>query len=148
MAEIKTKATDASVKNYLAAIDDEARRKDCEALADLMAKATKQPPRMWGASIVGFGSYRYRYASGREGESCAVGFSSRKGDISVYGLNAAAGAEELLSKLGKYKAGKGCVYIKRLSDVDLNVLGRLVAGAAAGRSRTAESSAAADRPRD
>ena len=104
---------------YLAAIGDQARREDCEALADLMAKATKQAPRMWGASIVGFGSYRYRYASGREGESCVVGFSSRRGDISVYGLNAAAGAEELRSRLGKHKAGKGCVYIKRLSDVDL-----------------------------
>ena len=133
MAENKTKATDASVEGYLAAIDEEARRKDCAALADLMAKATKQPPAMWGASIVGFGRYHYRYASGREGESCVVGFSSRKGDISVYGLNAAAGAEELLSKLGKHKAGKGCVYIKRLSDVDLKVLEKLVAGAAAGR---------------
>ena len=138
MAENKTKVTDASVKDYLAAIDDEARRKDCEALADLMAKATKQPPTMWGASIVGFGRYRYRYASGREGESCVVGFSSRKGDISVYGLNAGDGAAELLSKLGKHKAGKGCVYIKRLSDVDLKVLGELVAGAAAGRERDAE----------
>jgi hypothetical protein len=135
MAENKTKATDASVEDYLAAIDDEARRKDCEALADLMAKATKQPPRMWGAGIVGFGSYHHRYASGREGDTCVVGFSSRKGDISVYGLNAAEGAAELLSKLGKHKAGKGCVYIKRISDVDLKVLEKLVAGAAAGRKR-------------
>ena len=135
MAENKTKATDASVADYLAAIDDEARREDCQALADLMAKATKQPARMWGASIVGFGTYHYRYDSGREGDTCVVGFSSRKGDISVYGLNAAAGAEELLSKLGKHKAGKGCVYIKRLSDVDLKVLAKLVAGAAAGRKR-------------
>ena len=135
MAENKTKATDASVADYLAAIDDEARRKDCEALADLMAKATKQPPRMWGASIVGFGSYHYRYASGREGDTCVVGFSSRKGDISMYGLNAAEGAAELLPKLGKHKAGKGCVYIKRLSDVDLKVLEKLVAGAAAGQKR-------------
>ncbi len=127
MAENKTKATDASVEGYLAAIDDEARRKDCAALAELMARATKQPPRMWGASIVGFGSYHYRYASGREGESCVVGFSSRKGDISVYGLNADA---ELLSELGKHKSGKGCVYIKRLSDVNLQVLEKLVAGAA------------------
>lgn len=135
MAENKTKATDASVKDYLAAIDDEARRKDCAALADLMAKATKQPPTMWGASIVGFGRYHYKYDSGREGEICAVGFSSRKGDISVYGLNAAPDAEGLLAKLGKHKAGKGCVYIKRLGDVDLNVLGKLVAGAAAARQR-------------
>ena len=134
-AENKTKATDVSVEDYLAAINDEARRKDCEALADLMAKATKQPPRMWGASIVGFGSYHYRYASGREGDTCVVGFSSRKGDISVYGLNGAAGAAGLLSRLGKHKAGKGCVYIKRLSDVDLKVLEKLVAGAAAGRKR-------------
>ena len=135
MAENKTKASDASVADYLAAIDDEARRKDCEALADLMAKATKQPPRMWGASIVGFGSYHYRYASGREGDTCVVGFSSRKGDISVYGLNAAAGAADLLAKLGKHKAGKGCVYIRRLSDVDLKVLAKLVASAAAARER-------------
>jgi hypothetical protein len=135
MAENKTKATDASVADYLAAIDDEARRKDCEALADLMAKATKQPARMWGASIVGFGSYHYRYTSGREGDTCVVGFSSRKGDISMYGLNAAEGAAELLPTLGKHKAGKGCVYIKRLSDVDLKVLEKLVAGAAAGRGR-------------
>jgi hypothetical protein len=135
VAENKTKATDASVADYLAAIDDEARRADCEALAALMAKATKQPPRMWGASIVGFGSYHYRYASGREGDTCVVGFSSRKGDISVYGLNAAAGADGLLAKLGKHKAGKGCVYIKRLSDVDLKVLEKLVAGSAAGKGR-------------
>jgi hypothetical protein len=133
MAENKTKATNASVKDYLAAIDDEARRKDCEALSDLMAKATKQPPKMWGTSIVGFGLHRYKYESGREGETCTVGFSSRKGDITLYGLNAAAGADDLLAKLGKHKAGKGCVYIKRLSDVDLKVLKELVAGAAAGR---------------
>jgi hypothetical protein len=135
MAENKTKATDASVTDYLAAIDDEARRKDCEALAGLMAKATKQAPVMWGASIVGFGRYHYKYDSGREGDSCVVGFSSRKGDISVYGLRAADGAEELLSKLGKHKAGKGCLYIKRLSDVDLKILEKLVAGAAAARKR-------------
>ena len=135
MAENKTKATDANVADYLAAIDDEARRKDCEALADLMAKATKQPPRMWGASIVGFGSYHYKYASGREGDTCVVGFSSRKGDITLYGLNAAEDAAELLAKLGKHKAGKGCVYIKRLSDVDGKVLKQLVAGAAAAKSQ-------------
>ena len=133
MAENKTRATDASVEDYLAAIGDKARRKDCEALAALMARATKQPPRMWGASIVGFGSRHYRYASGREGDTCVVGFSSRKGDISVYGLNAAEGAAELLAKLGKHKAGKGCMYVKRLSDVDLKVLEKLVAGAAAAR---------------
>jgi len=84
MAENKTKATDASVDSYIAAIEDEVRRKDCQALAKLMAKVTKEKPQMWGPSIVGFGSYHYKYASGREGDTCLVGFSSRKGDISVY----------------------------------------------------------------
>ena len=133
MAGNKTKATDASVTDYLAAIDDDGRRADCEALADLMAKATRQPARMWGAGIVGFGTHHYRYASGREGDTCAVGFSSRKGDISVYGLKCGDGAAELLPRLGKHKAGAGCVYIKRLGDIDLKVLEKLVAGAAAGR---------------
>jgi hypothetical protein len=135
MAENKTRKTDASVQGYLAAIDDDMRRKDCEALATLMRRATKHPPRMWGSSIVGFGSYHYTYESGREGDSCLVGFSSRKGDISLYGLNAAAHARGLLASLGKHKAGKGCVYIKRLADVDLKVLAKLVASAAAEKKR-------------
>ena len=135
MAENKARATDASVQGYLAAIDDDTRRKDCEALAKLMTKATKHPPKMWGSSIVGFGSYHYKYESGREGDSCLVGFSSRKGDISVYGLNAAVAAKELLATLGKQKAGKGCVYIKSLADVDLKVLATLVASAAAEKQR-------------
>ena len=135
MAGNKTKPTDASVDGYLAAITDDARRKDCEALAKLMTKATKYPPKMWGASIVGFGSYHYKYESGREGDSCLVGFSSRKGDISVYGLNAAVDSEKLVAMLGKHKAGKGCVYIKALADVDLEVLARLVASAAAEKKR-------------
>ena len=131
MAENKTQPTDASVRDYLAAISDEARRKDCEAIAALMEKATKQTPKMWGASIVGFGSYHYTYDSGREGDICVVGFSSRKSEISLYGLMAAADATGLLKKLGKHKAGKGCVYIKRLSDVDLKILTKMVSGAAA-----------------
>jgi hypothetical protein len=135
VAENKTKATDASIQGYLAAIDDHTRRKDCLALVQLMTKATRYPPRMWGASIVGFGSYHYKYESGREGDSCLVGFSSRKGDISVYGLLAAIDAEEFLAKLGKHKAGKGCVYIKTLADVDLKVLAKLVASAAAQKKR-------------
>lgn len=138
MGENKTKATDASVQGYLAAIEDGQRRRDCEALATLMTKATKHPPKMWGSSIVGFGSYHYRYESGRQGDSCLVGFSSRKGDISVYGLHAAADARELLARLGKHKAGKGCVYIKTLADVDLAVLAKLVAGAAAEKARQHE----------
>jgi len=135
MAENKTKATDASVRSYFAAIENDTRRKDCEALAQLMTKATKEPPRMWGPGIVGFGSYHYRYDSGREGDMCLVGFSSRKSEISVYGLNAAADAKALLATLGKHKAGKGCVYIKSLADVDQRVLAKLVASAAAEKRR-------------
>src|SRR5262245_46165618 len=135
MAENKTKATEASVESYLSAIADEARRKDCEALAKLMAKAAKEQPKMWGSSIVGFGSYHYKYESGREGDSCLVGFSSRKGDISIYGLNGAADAGALLASLGKYKAGKGCVYIKMLADVDLKILAKLVTAAAEEKKR-------------
>src|ERR1043166_377623 len=107
MAENKTKATEASVEKYFAAIKDDLRRKDCEALAKLMAKASGYPPKMWGSSIVGFGSYHYKYESGREGDSCLIGFSSRKGDISLYGLRAAEGAESLLASLGKLKTGTG-----------------------------------------
>jgi hypothetical protein len=131
----KTKETDSSVDSYLAAIEDGARRKDCEVLAQLMARATKRPPKMWGSSIVGFGSYHYKYESGREGDICLVGFSSRKSDISLYGLNAAPSSEALIPKLGRHKAGKGCLYIRGLSEIDLNVLEQLVADAAAAKLR-------------
>lgn len=133
MAENKTKATDASVKSYLSSIEDETRRKDCEALSDLMAKATNEQPKMWGTSIVGFGSYQYKYESGREGASALVGFSSRKGDITLYLASGFPGQEELLSRLGKHKTGKGCLYIRKLSDVDLNVLEQLVVDSVAQR---------------
>jgi hypothetical protein len=135
MAENKTKMTEASVEKYLSAIEDETRRKDCEALAKLMARATKEKPKMWGTSIVGFGTYHYKYESGREGDSCMAGFSSRKGDISLYLLASFPGREELLSKLGKHKAGKGCLYIGKLSDVDPKVLEQLVARSVAERKR-------------
>jgi Domain of unknown function (DU1801) len=135
MAENKTKLTEASVESYLAAIEDEARRKDCEALTRLMTRATKQQPRMWGASIVGFGSYHYKYESGREGDSCLTGFASRKGDISVYLVANFPGQEELLSKLGKHKMGKGCLYIRKLGDVDTKILEQLVVGTVAERKR-------------
>lgn len=135
MAENKTKATTASVKSYLSAIEDEARRKDCEALAKLMTKATKQKPKMWGTSIVGFGSYHYKYESGREGDACLTGFSSRKGDISLYLVAGFPGQAELLSKLGKHKMGGGCLYVRKLSDVDRKVLEQLVVGSVAERKR-------------
>jgi hypothetical protein len=130
MAENKTKATEESVATYIESIADTVRRKDCEALAELMSKATKESPKMWGTSIVGFGNFHYKYESGREGDTCLVGFSSRKGDISIYGLNAAPSHSELTAKLGKYKAGKGCLYIRSLADVDVKILEKLIEDAA------------------
>ncbi len=126
MAENKTKETDASVAEYLSAIENDARRKDCETLVGLMSKITKAPPKLWGPSIVGFGSYHYKYASGREGDACITGFSSRKGDISVYLSADGANQEPLLAKLGRHKMGKSCLYIRKLEDVDLKVLKQLV----------------------
>ena len=131
----KTTERDTGVEDYLDAIPDEARRRDCETLAKLMTTATKQPPRMWGGSIIGFGRQHYKYESGREGDICLVGFSSRKGDISLYGLMAAPSHEVLLAKLGRHKAGKGCLYIRSLKDVDQNVLAQLVTEAAEARTR-------------
>jgi hypothetical protein len=135
MAENKTKATEASVQSYLSAIKDEARRKDCGTLAKLMAGATKHQPKMWGTSIVGFGTYHYKYESGREGDSCLTGFSSRKGDITIYLGESFPGREGLLSKLGRYKAAGGCLYVRKLGDVDLKVLEQMVIGAVAERKR-------------
>jgi hypothetical protein len=124
----KTTETDASVDDYLAAIDDEVRRDDCRALARLMSGVTRQPPRMWGTGIVGFGSYHYRYESGREGDAPLTGFAARKGDISVYLVTGFEGREALLARLGRHKTGKACLYVRRLSDVDMQVLEQLVAG--------------------
>jgi uncharacterized protein DUF1801 len=131
MAENKTKATEASVERYFSSIEDEARRKDCEALARLMIRVTKQQPKMWGTSIVGFGSYHYRYESGHEGDSCLTGLSSRKSDISVYLAGSFPEREELLSKLGKHRMSKACLHVRKLSDVDLKILEQLIAASVA-----------------
>ena len=135
MAENKTKATRASVEGYIDAIEDEARRTDCQALLKLMSDATKEKPTMWGTSIVGFGSYHYRYDSGREGDMCIVGFSSRKGDISLYLTAGFEGRDALLARLGKHKVAKACLYVRRMSDVDPKVLKQLVAAAFEDRKR-------------
>jgi hypothetical protein len=138
MYEAKTKPTAVSVESYLAAIADDVRREDCRALSDLMQRLSGCAPTMWGTSIVGFGQYHYKYASGHEGDSCLIGFSSRKGDISVYLL---AGYETdetraLLAQLGRHKIGKACLYLRRLSDVQLPVLEQLMARSiAAAKSR-------------
>lgn len=131
MAESKMKATDASVEAYLSAIEDETRRRDCEVLSSLMSRATRLQPRMWGASIVGFGSYHYKYDSGREGDSCVTGFSARKSDISIYLMGSFPGQEELLSRLGRHKMGKACLHVRQLGDVDLQILEQLIIGSVA-----------------
>ncbi len=130
-AKPKTVLTDASVQAYLDAIEDPARRADCVTLCALMATASKQTPRMWGSSIVGFGNYHYRYESGHEGDACEVGFSSRKGDISVYLSAGSPDRDTLLAKLGKHKMGKACLYVKRMSDIDPAILTQLVQGSIA-----------------
>ncbi|MGA9332738.1 MAG: DUF1801 domain-containing protein [Rudaea sp.] len=129
----KTRQTNADVIRYLNAIEIPSRKEDCLALSDLMSRATAQPARMWGPGIVGFGVHKYRYDSGREGEICAVGFASRKSEIALYGLGAADGSNALLQSLGKYKTGKGCLYVKRLADVDLKVLSSMIRSAAKAR---------------
>ena len=135
MAENKTKETAASVESYLLAIADEARRADCRVLIEMMSKATKAPAKMWGTGIVGFGSYHYKYESGHEGDSCILGFASRKGDLSLYLVAGFPGSEALFEKLGKHKRGKACTYVKRLSDIDLKVLEKILAGSVAERKR-------------
>lgn len=128
MYEAKTKPTAASVTGFIAAIADEERRKDCRTIVTLMKRATGCPPKLWGPSIVGFDRYHYTYASGHSGESCVVGFSPRKGDLSIYLLAGYqdAATKRLLAKLGRHRTGKACLYIRRLADVDLAVLERLI----------------------
>jgi hypothetical protein len=127
MAELKTQPTGASVEEFIAGVEDEARREDCRALVKMMRRVTGSKPVMWGPSIVGFGSYHYRYASGREGDWMLAGFSPRKRDLTVYVMAGFKGAEKMLARLGKYRASKGsCLYLKRLSDIDLEVLEELV----------------------
>ena len=126
MAELKTKRTDASVDDVLESIKDEQVREDCLAIADIMQKATKAEPQMWGPGIVGFGSRRYKYSSGREIDWMLIAFSPRKQNITLYISSGFEGYDELTAKLGKHSCGKGCLYIKRLSDVHLPTLKKLV----------------------
>jgi hypothetical protein len=127
MAEQKTKPNEASVDEFLAKTDDDT-RKDCYTLISLMEKVTGEKAKMWGPAIVGFGQYHYKYASGHEGDICKVGFSPRKGNLSLYVLAAAEGQSALLADLGKHKAGKGCLYIKKLADVNTDVLEDIIRG--------------------
>jgi hypothetical protein len=127
MAEPKTRPTGQSVDAFLAAIADAGRREDAITVAGLMAKATRAEARMWGPSIVGFGVHRIAYASGRELDWCRVAFSPRKDALVLYLTGCLESKDPLLEKLGKYKTGKSCLYIRRLGDVDLAVLEALIA---------------------
>lgn len=126
MAELKTKKTDASVEDFLNTIKDEQTRQDCFEIAKIMKQVTRSDPKMWGSSIVGFGSRRLKYASGRELDWMLTGFSPRKANITLYILGGFEKQADLLKKLGKYTTGKGCLYIKKLKDVDTKVLKELV----------------------
>jgi hypothetical protein len=128
MAELKTKQNEASVEEFLNRITDERRRQDCLTILEIMKRVTGAPPKMWGDSMVGFGLYEYKYASGHSGSWALTGFSPRKQNLTLY-LNCDLGLDEYkttLSKLGKYKTGKSCLYINKLEDIDLTVLEELV----------------------
>ena len=129
MAENKTKATKVSVAGFIAAVADEGRRGDAKALVKLMQAASGEKPAMWGPSIIGFGTHHYVYDSGREGDMPIVAFSPRKPALVLYALSGAPGAEALLAKMGKFTMGKGCIYVKKLADIDLKVLEKLVLAA-------------------
>ena len=126
MAELKTKKTEASVGDFLNKIKDEDTRRDCFEIVKMMKQATRSDPKMWGSSIIGFGSRRLKYASGRELDWMLTGFSPRKANITLYILTGFEKQIALLKKLGKYSTGKGCLYIKKLKDVDTKVLKELI----------------------
>ena len=126
MSELKTKKNNASVAAFLDGIENEKRRDDCRAVVKLMADVTGERPKMWGGSIIGFGSYHYTYASGREGDWMATGVSPRKQSLTLYIMTGFPRYDALMKKLGTYTTGKSCLYIKKLEDVDTNVLKKLV----------------------
>lgn len=129
--EAKTKPTKASVADYIAAIDDAERQKDCRTLVKLMSGITGKKAVMWGPGIVGFDAYHYKYESGHEGDSCLLAFASRKADLTIYLVPGFVGAEPLLARLGKHRMSKACLYVKRLADIDLGVLEELLRQSAA-----------------
>src|SRR5215210_85960 len=127
MSELKTKPTEVSVESHIAAVANEEQRNDAHTLVALMRRVTRQEPRMWGPSIVGFGSYHYKYASGHEGDSALTGFAVRGSELVIYIAEGFEGRDALFAKLGKHRTGKVCLYIRRIADVDLRVLETLVA---------------------
>ena len=131
MAESKTKQTDASVEDFLVERGSEQQRAYCRELISVLRKATRRPPRMWGTSIVGFGSYRYTYESGRTGEAPLIGFAIRGGDLVIYMAPEQREQKSLRSRLGRHRMGKSCLYFKRLADLDRSVLTELIIGSVA-----------------
>jgi hypothetical protein len=126
MAQLKTQKTNASVPAFLKSIADDDRRKDCQTLVRIMKRAVGAEPKMWGSSIVGFGHYHYKYASGRENDWFLAGFSPRKQDLTLYIMAGFDRYDALMAKLGKHRTGKSCLYLKRLADVDVAVLEDLI----------------------
>ena len=127
MATLKTKPTKVSVERHIATLANQEQRTDAQRLVALMRKVTKQEPTMWGPTIVGFGSYHYKYATGHEGDSALTGFAARGRELVVYIAESFEGRDDLLARLGEHRTGKVCVYIKHLASVDLKVLEMLVA---------------------
>jgi hypothetical protein len=126
LSDLKTKRNRRSVKKFIDSVEHEGRREDAREILALMKDVTGEKPQMWGESIVGFGSYHYRYESGREGDWFLTGFSPRKANLTLYIMSGFSRYPELLAKLGKHKTGKACLYVHRLDDVDRKVLRRLV----------------------
>lgn len=126
MAKIKTTQNDASVQDFLNAVDGERKRSDSFTILELMREVTGEDPKMWGTSIVGFGSYKYKYASGHEGEAALTGFSPRKQNLTLYIMAGFDNFESLRAKLGKHKVGKACLYINKLDDIDIPTLKKMV----------------------
>ena len=126
MAELKTKPTKADVEKFLNGIKDDKKREDSFKILKLMKQITREEPKIWGSSIIGFGSYHYKYASGREGDWFLAGFSPRKQSLTIYTMAYVDKHKDLLKKLGKFKTGKGCLYINKLTDVDLKILKELL----------------------
>lgn len=126
MAELKTKPSDENVVQFLNKIEDPTKRNDSFQLLDMMSEISKSEPKIWGGSIVGFGDYRYKYSTGREGDWFYIGFAPRKDSLSLYLIKGFEDEGILLGKLGKHKIGRGCLYIKKLSEVDLEILKMLI----------------------
>jgi hypothetical protein len=126
MAENKTKETESSVADFINAVEDDKKRNDAFELIKIMQKQTGFEPKMWGPAIIGFGSYHYKYASGHEGDAPLIGFSPRKDAISFYAYLTAENKEELLPDFGKHKVAKACVYFKKLADIDLEILNKMI----------------------